>query len=413
MKAILVAIGDELLIGQVLDSNSQFLATQLDLLGYEVERCMIIADRKDSLIEVLNFYSDEDAVIITTGGLGPTDDDKTREVLASYLGQPLQLHLPTLEAMNKFLAKTGKTVSAFHSKQAMVPKGSNVLPNQLGTAPGIHITKGIMQVFSLPGVPYEMKHMFEHAVKPILERNFKGDKRIHRTILTAGIAESVLAEKLVAFERELPQNISLAYLPRVGQVRLRLTARISDEQTLIQFNQQTTNLYKELGNWIYGENKESLALVIGKWSKKLNWKIGTAESCTGGRVANEITQISGSSAYFKGGVVVYSNELKESILKVSKQTLIMHGAVSSETVEEMVKGGLEALGVDVCVAISGIAGPEGGTAEKPVGTIWIGVGNKERIEKHLIKGGKDRIRNIEYATTQALNLLRLFILKFV
>jgi len=413
MKGIIVAIGDELLIGQVLDSNSQFLATQLNLLGYEVERCITIGDREDYLREILNLYSHQEVVIITTGGLGPTDDDKTREVLASFLGQPLQLHQPTLEAMNKFLAKTGKTVSEYHSRQAMIPKSSAVLPNQLGTAPGIYIINGVMQVFCLPGVPYEMKHLFEDGVKPILEKNFRGNKRIHRTILTAGIAESALAEKLIPFEKELPPNISLAYLPRVGQVRLRLTARKSDEKTLFQFNQQISTLYKELGNWIYGENEESLPLVIGKLSKRLNWKIGTAESCTGGRVANEITLIPGSSSYFLGGVVVYSNGLKESILKVNRQTLVTHGAVSSETVEEMVKGGLEVLGVDVCVAISGIAGPGGGTADKPVGTIWIGVGNKQRIEKHLIKGGKDRIRNIEYATTQALNLLRLFIMKFV
>jgi nicotinamide-nucleotide amidase len=413
MKAIIIAIGDELLIGQVLDSNSHYLAGQLDLLGYEVERSFIIGDREDALTELLSLYSQQEVVVITTGGLGPTDDDKTRVVLASFFGRPLELHEPTLNAMRGFLEKTGKTVTEFHSSQALIPRGSNVLSNQLGTAPGIHISQGNMQVFSVPGVPYEMKYLFHNGIKPILEKNFKGNKRIHRTMLTAGVAESVLAEKLIPFEKKLPDKISLAYLPRVGQVRLRLTAKDSGEDTLNQYNQAVENLYQELGEWIYGENEESLPMVIGQLSNRLSWKIGTAESCTGGKVANEITSVSGSSSYFQGGVVTYSNELKESILKVNRQTLIKYGAVSSETVEEMVKGGLDALDVDVCVAISGIAGPGGGTPGKPVGTIWIGVGNNQRIEKHLIRGGKDRIRNIEFATTQALNLLRLFLLKFV
>lgn len=413
MNAIIITIGDELLIGQVLDSNSQYLATQLDLLGYEVEKCFTIGDREEDLSEILSFYNQKEVVIITTGGLGPTDDDKTRDVLASFFGRPLELHRPTIDAMNRFLEKTGKTVSEYHSSQALIPRDSNVLPNRLGTAPGIHITNGVMQVFSIPGVPYEMKHLFKEHIKPLLEKNYRGKKKIHRTILTAGIAESVLAEKLISFEKKLPNNFGLAYLPRVGQVRLRLTARESDGKTLIQMEQLIAELYEKLGAWIYGENEESLPIVIGQLSKQLNWKIGTAESCTGGKVAQEITSVPGSSNYFQGGVVVYSNELKESILKVQRQTIFKYGAVSSETVEEMVKGGLVALGVDVCVAISGIAGPAGGTADKPVGTIWIGVGNNQRIEKHLIKGGKDRIRNIEYATTKALNLLRLFILKFV
>lgn len=413
MKAIIIAIGDELLIGQVLDSNSQYLAAQLDLLGYEVERCITIGDCEEALSSIFNSYSQQQVVIITTGGLGPTDDDKTRDVLASFFEQPLQLHQPTLDAMRRFLEKTGKIVTEFHSRQAYVPSDSNVLPNQFGTAPGIHITKGGMQVFSIPGVPYEMKQIFKDGIKPILEREFKGNKKTHRTLLTAGIAESVLAEKLIPFEKKLPKNISLAYLPRLGQVRLRLTTRQSDEKTLNQFNELIEELYRELGDWVYGESEESLPIVIGQLSKRLNWKIGTAESCTGGKVANEIISVPGSSSYFQGGIVVYSNDLKESILNVSQHTLKEYGAVSSETVEAMVKGGLDALGVDVCVAISGIAGPGGGTAEKPVGTIWIGVGNRNRIEKHLIKGGKDRIRNIEYSTTQALNLLRLFLLKFV
>ncbi len=413
MKAIIIAIGDELLIGQVLDSNSQYLAEQLDLLGYQVERCITIGDSEDALNGLLTHYSQQEVVIVTTGGLGPTDDDKTRAVLASFFERPLELHQPTLDAMKGYMEKTGKTVTPFHSRQALIPRDSNVLSNQLGTAPGIHIISGEMQVFSIPGVPYEMKYIFNNSIKPILEKSYKGNKRIHRTILTAGIAESVLAEKLIPFEEKLPKHISLAYLPRIGQVRLRLTARNSDENTLRQFDQLVASLYQELGNVIYGENEESLSKVIGQLSQQLNWKIGTAESCTAGKVSNELTSVPGSSNFFQGGAITYSNVLKESILKVSRQTLIQHGAVSSETVEEMVRGGLKVLGVDVCVAISGIAGPGGGTPDKPVGTIWIGVGNNQIIEKHLIKGGKDRKRNIEYATTQALNLLRLFLLKFV
>jgi len=349
-------------------------------------------------------------IILLTGGLGPTKDDITKKVMADHFGMGMRFDEPTWERIQGLFARWGRSTTPAHREQCYMPDGAKILPNKMGTAPGMLFEVEDKILISMPGVPYEMKYIMEHSVLPMIKDKYTSQAIVHHTILTAGEGESRIAAKIDNIVSALPKHISIAYLPNLGTVLLRLTATGSDEMLLLEeAKAYGTQIEKTLGDLVYGHNQENLPSVIGKIAQSKALTIGTAESCTGGLVASKIVSIAGSSSYFEGPVVTYSYRLKETILNVNSETLQSHGAVSEETVQEMVAGAIVHLGVDVAVAISGIAGPGGGTEEKPVGTVWIACGNNAQTVTLGIQAGKDRQKNIEYASNYAMNVLRKFL----
>lgn len=411
INASIITIGDELLIGQTVDTNSAWMARELNKIGIWVKRKVAVGDVWDDIRKALDDESETSDVILITGGLGPTGDDITKPLLCKYFGGRLVVNERVLEHVKNIFIKLNRPLLERNLKQAEVPDVCTVLFNERGTAPGMMFQKNGKHYFSLPGVPYEMKGLMTSEVLPRLLKNFTLPALVHKTIFTAGQGESFIAEKIKDFESSLPPNIKLAYLPAYGMVRLRLTARgdilSSVEAELATYFNQLKELVKDI---MVSDEDEGLEIVIGKILKSKGKTLATAESCTGGYIAHLITSVAGSSNYFKGSVVSYANEVKENILGVSPGTLQTVGAVSEETVRQMVKGVIEKLHVDFAVATSGIMGPDGGTPEKPVGTVWIAAGNKEKTEAVKLFFRFDRERNIELTAHAALNLLRKFIL---
>lgn len=409
-KATILTIGDELLIGQTIDTNSAWMGEQLNSLGIHIEEKIAIQDTKEGIISGIERAMSKGDITLITGGLGPTKDDITKKVIADHFGMKMRFDQPTWERIEKLFARWGRSTTEAHKAQCYMPDGASILENKMGTAPGMLFEVEGKILISMPGVPYEMKYIMEQSVLPLIKSRYTSQAIVHHTILTAGEGESRIADKIEKVVDEFPEHLSIAYLPNLGMVKLRLTAKGEDEIKLLSelkhYGQKIENI---LGELVFGHNKESLASVIGELAKEKNIKIGTAESCTGGTVASKLVSIPGSSAYFEGSVVTYSYELKRKMLGVRQETLDIHGAVSKETVMEMVKGGIKYLDVDVVVSISGIAGPGGGTDEKPVGTVWIACGNKEEIQTKLIKASKNREKNIQYASNYAMNLLRKFL----
>lgn len=412
MQAILITIGDEILIGQIVDTNSAWMATQLNLQGITVREIISISDAHDAIVQGVGRALERADLVLVTGGLGPTKDDITKKALADYFQVGLEFHQPTWERINYLFEKWGRPPTSAHKEQCFMPANAEILKNKMGTAPGMWMEQDGKVVVSMPGVPYEMKYLMTHEVLPKVKVFFPGQPVAHRTILTVGEGESRIAARLEDFEHQLPENIKLAYLPGLGIVRLRLSAKGEDEKLLAQALEEKVQEIKDImPELIFGYDKEKLAAVIGQMLNEKGLNLGTAESCTGGYIAHQITAIPGSSAYFKGSVVAYANEIKENQLGVSSETLETYGAVSEQTVTEMVQGALKLLQVDVAVAISGIAGPGGGKPEKPVGTIWMAVGNTTRTKTRRLNLGKDRIKNIQYTGNQALNMIRKFLLE--
>ena len=413
MHAHIITIGDEILIGQIVDTNSAWMGQQLNLAGIEVTEITTVSDTRNSIYKGLQQASQNADIILLTGGLGPTKDDITKKVLAEYFGVELEFNEGMWQHITKFFEQLNRKTNESHRAQCYLPSNCQTLINKMGTAPGMWFEHDGKVFVSMPGVPYEMKYLMTNEVIPKLKSTFETQAIVHRTIRTAGYGESDIANKVVDIEEGLPDFVKLAFLPNLGQVRLRLTARGKDEAYLNTFLDKKVEEIKErLGDIIFGFEKESIGEVVGNLLKEQGKTIGTLESCTGGFLAHQITSVAGSSAYFKGSIVAYSNDIKTKLLDVQPDTLAQHGAVSEETVIEMVKGGLNTLNVDYAIAVSGIAGPTGGTPTKPVGTIWVAVGNKDHIEAHLVKGGKNRMKNIERTATLALNILRKFALKY-
>jgi len=411
INASIITIGDELLIGQTVDTNSAWMARELNKIGIWVKRKVAVGDVWDDIWKALDDESESSDVILITGGLGPTGDDITKPLLCQYFGGRLVVNEQVLEHVKNIFTKLKRPLLERNLKQAEVPDVCTVLFNERGTAPGMMFQNNGKHYFSLPGVPYEMKGLMTSEVLPRLQKDFTLPALVHKTIFTAGQGESFIAEKIKDFESSLPPNIKLAYLPAYGMVRLRLTARGDTlsrvEAELASYFNQLKELVKDI---MVSDEDEGLEIVIGKILKSKGKTIATAESCTGGYIAHLITSVPGSSNYFMGSVVSYANEVKENILGVSPGTLQTVGAVSEETVRQMVKGTIEKLHVDFAVATSGIMGPDGGTPEKPVGTVWIAAGNKEKTEAVKLFFRFDRERNIELTAHAALNLLRKFIL---
>lgn len=412
MTAYLLTIGDEILIGQITDTNSAWMAQQLNMQGIRIVGKTSVGDVHEEIVEAVRYALSKADLILLTGGLGATKDDITKKALAEYFNVPMIFHDETLERMTYFFKKINRTVSDLNKSGCFMPQNALILNNDRGLAPGMWFTEGAKVLVSMPGVPHEMQHLMTDRVLPRLRTSFPMSPIVHRTLLTAGEGETTLAEKLNDFEEVLPENVKLAYLPSFGTVRLRLTARGDDETFLNkQLDALKIDLEKIVGYAVAGYDEDTMPVAIGRMLTSQGLTLGIAESCTGGYLSHLMTTVSGSSAYFEGSVIVYSYNLKEKLLNVSKEMLDTEGAVSEECVRQMVAGTLDALNVDVAIAISGIAGPNGGTPDKPVGTVWIAVGNRQETIFYKINIDRGRLKNIEYAANTALNLLRKFLLQ--
>ncbi len=412
MEAIIVTIGDEILIGQVVDTNSSWIAQQLNLQGIKVHEMLSVSDTEEAITESLEYAFGKVDLVLMTGGLGPTKDDITKKTIAEYYGVEMLFDPPTFDYIQRLFARLGRSTTEAHRLQCFMPINAKLIENKMGSAPGMWFDENDQVLISMPGVPYEMEYIMINGVLPLLKNRFSSLPIVHRTILTVGEGESRLALKIEEFEDKLPTNIKLAYLPGLGQVRLRLTGRANDETGLIRLIDEKVNeLLNIIPEFIFGYEKETLEEVVGSLLKKQKKTLSTAESCTGGYIAHRITSVAGSSDYFMGSVVSYSNEMKMSLLDVKSTTLEKHGAVSEATVIEMVEGALKIMKTDIAVSVSGIAGPDGGTHEKPVGTIWLAIGNKNIIQTQKLQLGKNRIKNIEYTAVYALNMIRKFLLE--
>jgi nicotinamide-nucleotide amidase len=408
MNAEIITIGDELLIGQVIDTNSAYLATQLNLLGIPVIQITSVPDIQENILKALDSASERADLVICTGGLGPTSDDITKPALAEYFGSKLVINPHAVDSIRLLLESRGVVLNERNLKQAELPHNCEVLHNSAGTAQGMWFTKNNKVFVSLPGVPYEMKAIWHEELCPKIKSTYPLPAIQHITILTHGVPESVMDGIINDWETSLPGHMKLAYLPSPGILRLRITGKTNGgaDELKKQMEEQAQKLEQIIGKPVFGRDEDKLEIIVGNILKSNNLTVSTAESCTGGTISSMLTSISGSSAYFKGGIVSYSNDVKTSELSVSPYSLIMNGAVSQQVVEQMADGARTKLNTDFAVAVSGIAGPDGGTEEKPVGTTWIAVASKKRIISNVYNFGEDRGRNIQKASIAALFMLR-------
>jgi len=403
----IITIGDEILIGQTVDTNSAWMGNELNLMGIRINRITSVSDNKDEISSSLNEALSRSEVVLMTGGLGPTSDDITKDTLAGFFGGKLVMDNEVLENVAERLRRRNLQMNENNRRQAMVPDNCKVLKNLTGTAPGMLFEKSGKIVISMPGVPHEMKHIMIEHVLPLLKGRLPEEAIVHKNIMTYGIAEAMLAERLETFENELPEEIRLAYLPAYGVIKLRLTAAGNDVKKIREsVNEQVAKLYRIIPDVIYGEDEVMLEEVIGKLLNDNNLTVATAESCTGGKIASLITSVPGSSGWFRGSVVAYDNSIKTGVLGVSKETLRLYGAVSAETAGEMARGARRLMGTDYAVAVTGIAGPTGGTADKPVGTVWIAIDSERGLLTEKQVFADNRQINISRSSYGALNLLR-------
>ena len=409
MKAIIITIGDELLIGQVNDTNSTWIAEQCTIFNIEVIRKITISDGLFTLHEVLDENKPKADLFILTGGLGPTSDDYTAEALTQYFGMNTAFHQPTWERIESYFIRRGRIPSDSLKKQAMLPVEIEKLQNDLGTAPGLYHTVDDKIYIALPGVPYEMKHLFTDRFLPLILPLTGEDNLVQRTLLTCGKGETDLADLIRETESLLPDHISIAYLPDVGKVRLRISGKGPDKTILTsEIKAIGDRIISQIGDCYYGEGKTHLVNVLKEIFVNKGMTLGLAESCTGGHISDQIVSYSGASSFYNGGIVSYSNEAKHNVLGVSLDDLEKYGAVSEAVVKQMAEGVRKLLQVDVAASISGIAGPEGGSDEKPVGTFWLGLSIEGRDTQAIkIYFNRDRQRNIEFITTFVLNQIRL------
>lgn len=408
-KVSIITIGDELLIGQVVDTNSAWMAQQLNLAGFNVHHRVAVGDTWEDIWEALNQESERANIVLITGGLGPTADDITKPLLCEYFGGKLVQHAATLAHLEQLFSQVLKRpLTDRNRKQAEVPDVCTVLLNERGTAPGMLFEKNNRLFFSMPGVPHEMQGLMQKHVLPLLQQRFNPGIVEHRYLLTAGIGESDLADRIEAFETALPAFIKLAYLPHYGMVRLRLTARgvQNDTSVITTLNEQFALLQTYVTDVMVVNEDITMQALVGKLLKARKQTLATAESCTGGYISHLITAMPGASSWFTGSVVSYSNKIKETVLHVLSDTFTTAGAVSEETVIQMLAGILGEMETDYGIAVSGIMGPDGGTPEKPVGTVWVAVGSRKRLETKKFQFRYDRARNIEMTAVNALNMLR-------
>ncbi len=418
MKAEILTIGDEILIGQIVNTNSVWIAQQLNLMGITVTHMASVSDEQQAIVNAFDAALIRADVVFITGGLGPTKDDITKKVMASYFNTELVLDEEVLKDVSSFFIKRGREVGELNRMQALVPNGCTVIRNPNGTAPGMWLTKNKTIFISMPGVPYEMKAMMTDSILPKIKSQFELPFIYHKTVLTQGIGESNLAELIEEWENSLVEkNIKLAYLPQPGMVRLRLSSQGKDETKLRAVIDEAIEALKKhidqyiYGYELYGEETPGLEKIVTQLLQEKNETIALAESCTGGYVSSLFTGLAGVSAVFRGSVVPYNNEMKQALLHIDDKILETEGAVSKACVVAMAQQTLKVFNSDYALAISGIAGPSGGTEQKPVGYVWIAVASKTRQLAMQFQFGDNRQRNIVMTTHTALNLLRKFIIK--
>lgn len=405
--AEIIIIGDEILYGQTLDTNSHWISGELDRIGIRVIRKTTVGDQEERILEAFEDAERRAQLILITGGLGPTNDDLTKPCLAKYFHADLLMNAEALEDVTAFLKSKGREMTELNRNQALFPVGAKIIRNRNGTAPGIWMEKNGKVFISMPGVPHEMREMMAGQVIPELKRRFHVAEIYHKIVNTVGIGESWLADKIRSWENNLPPYIRLAYLPSPGFVKLRLTAVGDDIQILEgEVKRQLNTLKTIIDKYIYGYDNIKLEETVGQMLAEKGKTLAIAESCSGGYVSHLITTIPGSSLYFKGGIISYDNAVKISMLGVSEETLRRYGAVSEQTVREMAEGVREKLQTDYGISVSGIAGPDGGTEDKPVGTVWIAVTDGYETIANRLQLGKDRLINIRLSAINALNLLR-------
>lgn len=407
MIAEIISIGDEILIGQVVNTNATWIAQHLNEAGIQVGRVLAIADDAAEIKSALDFAFSRADVILLTGGLGPTKDDITKNTLCEYFNTSLVFHQPSYENIERLFAARYGRITGVNRRQAEIPANCTPLLNEQGTAPGMWFDREGKIVVSMPGVPFEMEAIMEKHVLPRLAGMDNEQIIVHKTVMTQGIGESYLAELIKDWEDSLPSNMKLAYLPQPGLVRLRLTAHGESRETMIsEVNMRVEALKKLIPGIIYGYDDEMPEEVAGRLLKKTGKTLCTAESCTGGYLSHLVTSVPGSSEYYLGSVIAYSNPVKMALLGVSEMSLRDNGAVSEQVVKEMAIGARLRFKADYAISISGIAGPEGGTAGKPVGTVWIAVASESGITTKMFTFGEHRGRNIRRAALAALNMLR-------
>lgn len=410
LNACICTIGDEILIGQIVDSNSAYIAEELDKVGIRIDKIVSLGDNYDVIVSEINQLFGKYSIIITTGGLGPTKDDVTKKALMHLSSSNEMIYDKRQSAIiSNISIQKGVHLSQTNKDQALIPDKCRVIPNKLGTAPCTYFSKNNSLIFSLPGVPYEMRFLLPDIIE-IIGKNNLINSNVHRTLATYGIAESTLSDLLDKWEANLPDFIKLAYLPDPARgIRLRLSAYNGNRQLYSQIiDNQVKSLYSILSEkFIYGEEDDTLEKVVIGLLRKNKVSISTAESCTGGNISGLLTSVPGSSSVYKGGIIAYSNEIKENILNVKHETLNHFGAVSKECAMEMASGVRTTCNSDFSLSVTGIAGPSGGTVEKPVGTVWIGIAGPSYCDAFLFRLSGDRLRNTMRSTANALNLIRL------
>lgn len=409
----IITIGDEILIGQIVDTNSAFIGQLLNLNGMSVKQITSVSDDREHILKALDEAKGRADIILITGGLGPTKDDITKKTLCEYFKTTMRFDEEAYQDVVNLFATYGKEVTPINRLQAEVPEICEVIRNKNGTAPGMWFNVNGKVFVSMPGVPFEMKAMMKEQVIPKLRASFKFPFIVHKTVLTQGIGESSLSEMISDWEDSLAaDNIKLAYLPSPGMVRLRLSSKGTDEKKLYEATDKKIEELKALisqyiyGYEVYGEQQESLEMMVGKLLKENNKTVSTAESCTGGYISHLLTKVPGSSKYYIGSVISYAYEIKESELNVPHDVIMQHGAVSQPVVEQMAKAIRERYKTDYSISASGIAGPDGGTIEKPVGTVWIAVATPEKVISEKFLFGNNRERNIQKTANAALNMLK-------
>jgi nicotinamide-nucleotide amidase len=409
MKAAIITVGDEILIGQIVDTNAAWIASRLAEEGILIRKKISVGDDEESIIKAIDEAFLQADLVIMTGGLGPTKDDITKTALAKYFDSELIFSEETYERIKDLFEKRQIPISEAHRQQCYMPKKAAIIENKMGTAPGMWFESEGKSLCSMPGVPHEMRYVMEHGVMP---RVIVKSEQVYRqkTIRTSGTGESVIAEIIEPIL--MNHGVKTAYLPAQGQVRVRLslTGKKGDEQQIEAALQAAVEaVVTAIQPHVFGYDNDPLEAHVGHLLQAKNLTLGTAESCTGGHLAHMITSIPGSSGYFMGSVVAYDNSIKEKVLGVSSATIEKFGAVSEETVREMVQGALHLLECDIAIAVSGICGPGGGTTEKPVGTVWIAIGDQGEVKARRFLFTKDRLLNIQYTSVYALDFLRKFL----
>ncbi|TVR42293.1 MAG: competence/damage-inducible protein A [Bacteroidia bacterium] len=407
MDAFIISIGEELLIGQTINTNAAWMAAQLNTAGIEVKEIRVITDRHEEILDTLKAAADRADLVLITGGLGPTRDDVTRDVLCTFFDAELVMNRQVLDDITVFFKQRGRTITDINRNQAMVPDKARIIRNPYGTAPGFWFTQAGKSFIAMPGVPYEMKEMVSKHVLPALLEKEREKYIVHKSVLTHGIGESYLVDLIGDWENNLPEEIQLAYLPSVGIVKLRLSAKGKNEERLREIiDREVEALKRIIPEYIWGFDSDTLEGVVGSLLRERGKTVCTAESCTGGYIAHRITSIPGSSAYFSGSIVAYGNQIKTGLLHIPQDLLESFGAVSKETAENMAESVLKLMNSDYAVGVTGIAGPDGGSEEKPVGTTWIAVSSQNKTFSHKYQFGDNRERNIIRASNAALAMLR-------